>query len=92
MNIDRRFSAMLAGAALAACAGCTTGSQYDVMADPGWGEANRQTFAAQVIDPDPQYDDPIPATTAEHAVDAIDRYRADRVKQPERVSTTESPD
>ena len=24
--------------------------------DATWGEANRQTFAAQVIDPDPQYD------------------------------------
>ena len=43
-----------------------------------------------VINPDPQYDTPIPPTSAAHAAAAIDRYRNDQVKVPERVSTTET--
>nr|WP_298897289.1 hypothetical protein [uncultured Altererythrobacter sp.] len=57
--------------------------------DPGFGEANRATYAAMVVNPDPQYDTPIPATSAEKAAQAIERYRNDQVKQPERTSTTE---
>lgn len=58
--------------------------------DPGFGEANRATYAAMVVNPDPQYDTPIPATSAENAAQAIERYRSDQVKQPERISTTEN--
>ena len=75
-----------------AVAGCATGSGEDFMADTTWGEANRRTMAAQVIDPNPVYEDPIPPASADNAVDAIDRLRKDQVKQPERVSTTEDPD
>ena len=75
-----------------AVAGCATGSGEDFMADTTWGEANRRTMAAQVIDPNPVYEDPIPPTSADNAVDAIDRLRNDQVKEPERVSTTEAPD
>ena len=57
--------------------------------DPGFGEANRATYAAMVVNPDPEYDTPIPATSAEKAAQAIERYRNDQVKQPERISTTE---
>lgn len=57
--------------------------------DPGFGEANRATYAAMVVNPDPQYNTPIPATSAEKAAQAIERYRNDQVKQPERTSTTE---
>ncbi len=56
--------------------------------DPGFGEANRATYAAMVINPDPQYDTPIPATSAEHAAQAIERYRNDRVKKPDSIRTT----
>ena len=58
--------------------------------DPGFGEANRATYAAMVVNPDPEYDTPIPATSAEKAAQAIERYRNDQVKQPERISTTEN--
>ena len=58
--------------------------------DPGFGEANRATYAAMVVNPDPEYDTPIPATSAEKAAQAIERYRNDQVKQPERISTTET--
>lgn len=58
--------------------------------DPAdFGEANRQTYAAMVIDPDPQYDAPL-ATSAEHAADAVERYRQDEVKQPVTVRSTGS--
>jgi hypothetical protein len=79
---------LLAGIALLAA--CETGGGTDFEGDAGWGEANRQTMAAQVINPNPEYTDPIPPTSADNAVDAIDRLREGRVEQPERVSTTES--
>jgi hypothetical protein len=56
--------------------------------DPAdFGEANRQTFAAMVIDPDPQYEESL-TTSGEHAAQAVERYRTDSVKQPRRVSST----
>ena len=93
MTMNSKFirTLALAGGTLAV-AGCATGSGEDFMADTTWGEANRRTMAAQVIDPNPVYEDPIPPTSADNAVDAIDRLRNDQVKQPERVSTTETPD
>ena len=58
--------------------------------DPAdFGEANRQTYAAMIIDPDPQYETPM-ATSGEHAAAAVERYATDKVKQPERISSTES--
>lgn len=86
MSSDR-IACILAGAlALAGCA-----DQYSMKAgeidSADFGEANRQTYAAMVIDPDPQYDEPL-ATSAEHAADAVERYRTDKVKQPETISTT----
>lgn len=53
-----------------------------------FGEANRQTMLAQVVDPDPHYDTAAPATSALHAAQAIDRYKADAVKKPQRISST----
>ena len=79
-------------AGVIATAGCATGSGNDFMADTSWGEANRRTMAAQVIDPNPVYDTAIPPTSAQNAVSAIDRYYDDAVKEPDEVSTTESPD
>ena len=69
--------------------GCTTSSSMRYGADAeGWGEANRQTMAAQIIDPAPHYDYAVPETSGEHVEKAIERYRTDAVKQPERMKTT----
>lgn len=71
-------------------AGCTVADkELAGYQDPGFGEANRATYAAMVINPDPKYDTPIPATSAEHAAQAIERYRKDAVKRPERIETTD---
>ena len=85
MNFDR-MKPMLALAALPALAGCTQ-SLLDEPGDAAWGEANRQTMMAQVIDPDPVYDEPM-VTSGEHAADAVERYRTDKVKEPDSIRTT----
>lgn len=79
MNIDARIVAMTAAAALAA--GCTP-------TDATLGNAVRSTMAAQVVNPEPVYDDPIPTTDAAKAAAAVDRYRSDQVKQPDTIRTT----
>ena len=91
MNSKQLRTAIFAATCLATAA-CATGSGTDFMADTSWGEANRRTMAAQVIDPNPVYDIAIPPTSAQNAVGAIERYRDDNVKEPERISTTEEPD
>lgn len=75
-----------------ALGGCATVADQEFLGyqDPGFGEANRATYAAMVVNPDPQYDTPIPLTSAEHAAQAIERYRTDAVKVPERQTTTQS--
>jgi len=87
MNSDRaRRIACLALLPLAAsCA--SVPSLYEEPDDAKFGEANRQTMMAQVIDPDPVYDEPMVSSGA-HAAGAVERYRTDTVKQPESVSTT----
>ena len=89
MNIDRtRRIACLALLLLAA--GCASvPSIYEQPGDAAFGEANRQTMMAQVIDPDPVYEEPM-VTSGAHAVQAIERYETDTVKEPESVSTTRS--
>lgn len=88
MNIDRRLLA------LAPLALLLTGCEHDIMglksasAAP-WGEANRQTMMLQVVDPDPQYDTLIPPSSGEHSGQAAERYRTDKVKIPDRVTSTE---
>jgi hypothetical protein len=85
MTIDRRFL-IAAGCALL-LSGCETGFR-DMKGDvTTFGEANRQTMMAQVVDPDPQYDKPM-ETSAEHTGQAADRYHKDKVKKPERVRST----
>ena len=86
MNIDRRIPAILVLTML--LGGCATESVIDHPGDSVFGEANRQTMMAQVVDPDPYYTDPM-ATSGEHAANAIERYRNDAVIQPESISTTE---
>lgn len=88
MPIDARKLAVFAGLALAACA---TPDKPIYMGGPdNFGEANRQTMAAQIIDPAPDYDYAVPETSGEHAAQAAERYRTDKVKQPVRMSTTRS--
>jgi len=86
MNIDRTGWLLLAAVPL--LAGCA----YDQMGlgkpKSTFGEANRQTMMAQVVDPDPQYEFLDPDTSGDHAAQAIERYRTDAVKQPERVRST----
>lgn len=76
---------------LLATAACTDGTQGGLASTgPAFGEAMRQTFAAQVIDPAPQYDSPDPVTSGQQAAAAQDRYNTDQVKKPERITTSRS--
>lgn len=79
---------LLAGLALPLALGaCETGFRDPEGKVSTFGEANRQTMMAQVVDPDPQYAKPL-ETSAQNAAQAVDRYRKDAVKKPARVSST----
>ena len=80
MNIERRFGA--AAALALVTAGCTP-------TDATFGNSVRQTMAAQVVDPDPQYENAIPTTDAAKTAPAVKRYRSDTVKQPDSIRTTD---
>jgi hypothetical protein len=84
-----RIEPVPALAALALLGGCATDGEMAGV-DSTWGEANRQTFAAQVIDPNPEYETAVPETSGDHAAQAIDRYRKDQVKKPERLETNKA--
>ena len=86
MNSDLARSALAVALALGLSA-CAEYSMYAQPGDAAFGEANRQTMMAQVVDPDPVYTDEM-TTSGEHAADAVDRYRNDKVKQPESIRTT----
>lgn len=82
---------------LAACAavavllgGCATMTPAGKTQATTFGEAKNMTMAAQIIDPDPQYEFLDPVTSGLHAAQAAERYRTDKVKRPERVSSTVS--
>lgn len=70
-------------ALLALPTGCSYYSSQEAgVFDPeAFGEANRQTFAAMVVNPDPQYDDEM-AHSGELASDAVDAYREGEVEEP----------
>lgn len=78
------FAASVSAFAVSACA---TNPMVDQPGDSVYGEANRQTMMAQVINPDPIYVDPM-TTSGEHAADAIERYRNNEVPDPAAESTT----
>lgn len=83
MNIDLRLPALILG--LGSLSGCVHGTEEVLGLDPTWGEANRRTMAAQVIDPEPDYTFQEMETSADHAAKAVERYRSDEVKQPPKV-------
>lgn len=87
MNIKAAVCALLlASPLLAACAHDLANGGEEVST---FGEPNRQTMMAQVIDPDPEYEFNVHDSSAEHAAQAIERYRADKVKQPDTIRSTE---
>ncbi|MBX7460158.1 hypothetical protein [Qipengyuania huizhouensis] len=89
MNIDAKRILPIAGAALALAACTNNDGRLDLtQGDPTWGDANRATMAAQVVDPSPEYDTPIPPTSATNAVRAIDAYNEGNVEEVETISTT----
>ena len=88
MNTEpcRKAACLLLLPLLAGCASIP--SIYEQPGDSLFGEANRQTMMAQVIDPDPVYGGPM-VTSGDNAAQAIERYRTDSVKQPENIRTTD---
>lgn len=86
MPIDRKI--LLALGLGAALSGCDHGGVASTGPVAQFGDANRMTMMAQVIDPDPQYAEPL-QSNADHAAQAVDRYRTDKVKKPERVRSTQ---
>ena len=89
MNI-KTLRISLAIAAVSLATACAETSIFERPGDAAFGEANRQTMMAQVVNPDPVYDEEM-TTSGEHAADAVERYRTDNVKQPDTISTTEGP-
>ena len=86
----KRKAAVLGIAILSVSACMTPDGRLDLEPhDLTWGDANRATMAAQVVDPSPEYEDPIPPTSASNAVRAIDNYREGNVEEVETISTTE---
>ena len=83
---SRTILLLLAGSG--ALSACSLSSKTGKIEDTNFGEANKATFAAQVVDPDVEYEYLDPATSGEHAGQAIDRYRKGTVKRPERVRST----
>ncbi len=85
MNTEKKI--IFASAAAILFSGCTTDSILEEPGDSTFGEANRQTMMAQVVNPEPVYVDPM-TTSGEHAADAIERYRNNDVPDPTGESTT----
>lgn len=85
MNTDLLKAASIP-AVLALLGGCAAQSALEQSNNIKFGENTRQTFMAQVIDPEPVYDDPVPVADGEVGAAAVERYRTDQVKEPETTS------
>ena len=79
---SEHIRAAASAALILGAAGCTSPGDLKLGQADNWGEANRQTFAAQIINPAPEYDTAVPASSGEHAAQAVERYRTDKVKRP----------
>ena len=88
MNIKRACPLAIAALLLPACA--TYGNLEGPYDEAAFGEANRQTYAAMIVDPEPEYDEPLP-TSAEMAAKAQERYLNDEVKEPDSIRSTDGP-
>lgn len=80
---------LLAAAALVLLAGCAQ-APLEMGQPSTFGEATKQTLAAQVIDPVPTYDTAVPESSGNTTAKAIERYRTDKVKRPDKVRTSSS--
>lgn len=91
MNSKARLIAVMAtaGLLLSGCAAGGSNTGLGLGKADNFGEANRQTFAAMVINPNPEYDTLIPTTSGEAAAKAIERLRTGTLKMPERQSLTD---
>ncbi|WAT16712.1 hypothetical protein OZN62_07085 [Aurantiacibacter sp. MUD11] len=74
--------------ALLSLGACTQSMLTDEPNAAAFGEPNRQTMAAQVVNPEPEYDTLVPASSAEHAADAVERYNEGNVKEPNHIPST----
>lgn len=83
MASDRRRMIAL-GCLAVGLAGCTTSDQTGLAKKDNFGEAYRQTLAAQVIDPAPEYDTPQAPVSGDTMAQAVERQRTGKTKQPDR--------
>ena len=89
MNSKAFILALCAAPLLAGCA--TYGSVGAGKLDPAdFGEANRQTYSAMIVNPNPQYEEDL-TTDASTTSNATKRYRDGQVKEPVSTSTTGGP-
>ena len=85
MNTKHVLSLALVATALG---GCVSNPLFEEPGDAKFGEANRMTMMAQVVDPDPEYETLVPESSGEHSSAAIKRYREGNVKEPRRQGVT----
>jgi hypothetical protein len=93
MSIKRRLAIVCTGICIGiTLTGCAAYGNLEGRYDPeAFGEANRQTYAAMIAYPEPEYDGEMEGD-AEKANAAIERYRADDIKEPDSIrSTTNNP-
>ncbi len=86
MNIKPVVMLALGASLLGGCAS-TYSAQSGVIHPEDFGEANRQTYAAMIVNPDPIYTEPL-ESSAEAAADAVERVRERRVDTTTAESTT----
>lgn len=86
MKAMRASAVLTVTAFLSGCASTQSNKSAGLGGD-NFGEAYRQTLAAQIKDPAPVYDSRM-TTSGRHAAQAVERYRTDRVKRPDSVRTS----
>ena len=95
MPIDKLRAAIILALSLS-CAACASTGQVPPtpLAKDDFGWATRETLAAQIVNPAPAYDGRPILISADHAVQAAERYRTDKVKLPvqPKTSKTAAPD